>query len=85
MPKPPHIFKAIIPRLFTFGKRKDNKVIPEGNKASIKRYKEANIKEVRIQLNRRTESDILDYLEMQPNKNGYIKALIRADMAAHKS
>ena len=27
-----------------------------------------------------TEQDIIDWLEKQPNKAGYIKALIRADM-----
>ena len=27
-----------------------------------------------------TEQDLIDYLESQPNKSGYIKSLIRADM-----
>lgn len=31
-----------------------------------------------------TEQDIIDKLESVPNKAGYIKQLIRADIAAHK-
>ncbi len=31
-----------------------------------------------------TEQDIIDKLESVPNKAGYIKALIRADIAASK-
>lgn len=31
-----------------------------------------------------TEQDIIDRLESVPNKAGYIKALIRADIAANK-
>ena len=30
-----------------------------------------------------TEADLIAHLEAQPNKQGYIKALIRADMDAH--
>lgn len=32
-------------------------------------------------MNRATEQDIIDWLDTFDNKNGYIKALIRADMA----
>lgn len=56
-------------------------MIPEGNKASIKRYQAANIRKIPLMINRKTEADILAFLEAQPNRNGYIKALIRADMA----
>jgi len=31
-----------------------------------------------------TEQDIIDKLESVPNKSGYIKALIRADIAKNK-
>lgn len=30
------------------------------------------------------DSDILEHLDSQPNKAGYIKALIREDMERHK-
>ena len=32
----------------------------------------------------KTEADILEQLEKQPNKSGYIKALIRADIKNKK-
>lgn len=50
------------------------------------KYKKANIMSVLLQVNRRTESDIVEVLENCPNKMGYIKNLIREQMgfgAAH--
>lgn len=43
------------------------------------KYNKANTKQVTLRLNRRTESDIIERLEGLDNKQGYIKALIRAD------
>ena len=37
-------------------------------------------KRVYIKLNKDNDADILDWLEQQPNKQGYIKQLIRKDM-----
>lgn len=39
---------------------------------------------VPISLVTTTDADILTWLDAQPNKQGYIKSLIRADIAAHK-
>ena len=36
-----------------------------------------------IKLNLRTDADIREYLEKQENRQGYIKQLIRADIATH--
>lgn len=46
---------------------------------SIK-YDKANTRRVYIKLNKNTDKDILDYLDNIPNKQGYIKELIRKDM-----
>lgn len=46
---------------------------------SIK-YDKVNTKRVYIKLNKNTDKDILDYLGGIPNKQGYIKELIRKDM-----
>ena len=46
---------------------------------SIK-YDKVNTKRVYIKLNKNTDKDILDYLGNIPNKQGYIKELIRKDM-----
>ena len=43
------------------------------------KYKKANIMNVLLQVNRKTEADIVTILEACPNKMGYIKKLIRQD------
>lgn len=44
-------------------------------------YQKENIKQITLKLNFRTEKDILDFLDTKENKQGYIKQLIRDDMA----
>ncbi len=44
------------------------------------RYNKAHTVSLTIRLMKNTEQDILEKLESVPNKAGYIKALIRADM-----
>jgi len=44
------------------------------------RYHKNNIKQMKIDLNRNTDSDIIDFLDQCENKQGYIKKLIREDM-----
>lgn len=43
------------------------------------RYDEANTVQIKLKLNIKTDADILARLEQVGNKQGYIKALIRAD------
>lgn len=45
------------------------------------RYAEKNIKQFKIDCMKTTEQDIIQKLESVPNKAGYIKSLIRADIA----
>ena len=45
------------------------------------RYKKRMVKNVTLALNKGTDSDILQKLGSVPNKQGYIKSLIRADIA----
>jgi len=45
------------------------------------RYKKKNIKQIKFELNYNTDADIIERLEQQPNKQGYIKKLIRDDIA----
>ena len=45
------------------------------------RYAKKNIKQIKIDCVITTESDILQKLDSVPNKAGYIKSLIRADIA----
>ena len=57
----------------------DWKKMNNQSKRSIK-YDKENTKRVFIKLNKNTDKDILDYLDGIPNKQGYIKELIRKDM-----
>ena len=58
--------------------------MPYYNQTSLKadtKYKKANIVKVNMSLNRNTDGDILLYIATIDNKQGYLKRLIRADMA----
>lgn len=52
----------------------------ESQRAADARYKAANIKQIKFVLNKKTEADLISYLGSVDNVQGYIKALIRADM-----
>lgn len=45
-----------------------------------KRYDAKNTRQLHLKLNRRTDWDVLEKLDSVPSKQGYIKALIRADL-----
>ena len=49
--------------------------------AAQTKYKKEKTKQVALQLNLNTDLDILQKLDEVPNKQGYIKSLIRADIA----
>lgn len=54
------------------------------SKESNARWDKANTKIVALKIMKTTEADILEKLESVPNKNGYIKSLIRKDIAENK-
>lgn len=49
-------------------------------KASIK-YNKTNVKQIKLNLNRKTDADIINHLYQKDNVQGYIKNLIRQDMS----
>ena len=53
----------------------------EAVKRAQARYNKANTRQIILKLNLNTDSDILEVLDRVGNKQGYIKALIRADAA----
>lgn len=53
---------------------------PAQKKAQAK-YDKENTTQVRLKLNLKTDLDILEKLASVPSKQGYIKGLIRADIA----
>ena len=56
----------------------------ESQKRAPARYQQANTKMRSVRFYP-SERDILAWLDAQPNKQGYIKDLIRADMEQRKS
>ena len=46
-----------------------------------KKYDAANTRQFHLKLNRRTDEDVLEKLDSVASKQGYIKELIRADLA----
>lgn len=49
------------------------------SKAAIK-YNKTNVKQIKLNLNKKTDADIIAALEAAPNIQGYIKELIRKDL-----
>lgn len=49
------------------------------------RYHKAHTVNVNIRLMKNTEQDIIQWLQSVPNKAGYIKKLIREDLAKEKN
>ena len=47
--------------------------------ASMK-YNKANVKQVKLNLNKKTDDDIIQFLDKEPNVQGLIKQLIREHM-----
>lgn len=52
----------------------------EKQAAATARYRDKYIRRWVVCVNRRTESDVLEYLEGVRNVSGYVKELVRADM-----
>ena len=63
--------------------RGENMASAAHNRATTK-YNAVNTERVYIRLNKKTDADILQYLDSLDNKQGYIKDLIRADIAKKK-
>ncbi len=58
--------------------------VSEAQKRATAKYQKANTKMRSVRFYP-SERDILAWLDAQPNKQGYIKDLIRADMEQRKS
>ena len=51
-----------------------------GQTEYLARYEKENIRQIRLKINRKTEPELLEWIEQQANIQGYIKRLIRDDM-----
>ena len=50
------------------------------NTEYLAQYEKENIRQIRLKVNRKTEPELLEWIEKQKNIQGYIKQLIREDM-----
>lgn len=48
------------------------------------KYDKANTRDIKFKFNLKTDADILEKLDSVPNKQGYVKDLIRTDIAKSK-
>lgn len=48
------------------------------------KYDALNTRQIKMKLNIRTDADVLAKLDSVPNKQGYIKSLIRRDIHEHR-
>lgn len=53
----------------------------KARKAATRRYDEKNTRQIMLKLNLKTDADILEKLDSVENRQGYIKSLIRDDIA----
>lgn len=55
-------------------------MMTEAQKKASKKYDQHNTKVITFKFNKTTDADILEQLERQDNRQGYIKQLIRNDI-----
>lgn len=55
-------------------------MITEAKKRANAKYDASHTKQIKLKLNLDTDRDIIGWLEMVDNKQGYIKELIREDL-----
>ena len=53
----------------------------KARKEATRRYDEKNTRQIMLKLNLKTDADILEKLDSVENRQGYIKSLIRDDIA----
>ena len=56
----------------------------EAQKRAKKKYDAKAVKQIKFGFNKKTDADILQKLDEVPNKQGYVKNLIRKDIAKNK-
>lgn len=50
----------------------------------MKNYEKENLRQIRLKINRKTEPELLEWIEKQDNIQGYIKKIIMEDMKMKK-
>lgn len=55
--------------------------VKECDYRASQKYRMEKCRKITLELNKKIDEDILAWLDSQPNKQGYLKDLIRSDMA----
>lgn len=64
-------------------KKEKPKTSPSQVAASVK-YNETHVVQIKFNFNKVSDADIIEKLQSLPNKQGYVKSLIRKDMENEK-
>ena len=59
--------------------------VSEAHKRASMKYDKENMRQIKFNLSLKYDLDVIARLDAVPNKQGYIKELIRADIARAKS
>lgn len=54
------------------------------NMEYLNKYEKDNLRQIRLKINRKTEPELLEWIEKQDNIQGYLKRLILEDMDREK-
>ena len=54
------------------------------NMEYLNNYEKENLRQIRLKINRKTEPELLEWIEKQDNIQGYIKRLLLEDMEKEK-
>ena len=52
----------------------------EAQRKAVKKYDLANTRQIHLKLNKKTDAEMIAWLDQKDNVQGYIKDLIRCDM-----
>lgn len=57
----------------------------DAQRKAVKKYEAAHTISYKVKLNKRTDAEVIKKLKEVSNRNGYFKALIRADLSGNIS
>ena len=60
-------------------------MVSDSKKRSNANYDAGHTRQIKMKLNLKTDREILEWLDSKSNKQGYIKQLIKADIAKQKA
>lgn len=66
--------------IYSYAKERGGNMVKESQLRATAKYDKANTKGLYLKLNVKTDADIIQRLDKEINKQGYIKQLIRDDL-----